>query len=154
MIGCLCELKNVKSITRSEHEKENTGQKLNATETIREANNGLSSCTSLSRCSKAVLCTENLLCRFAVFSHEGSSSSTDYDTGLRSRRSWVQIPAGPPPSSYILQIQAKFEDFRRVEILPGHKLTYFEKCDTSKNIGKCATKMHSEFSSLPAKTVK
>ena len=26
----------------------------------------------------------------------GSSSSTDYDTGLRSRRSWVQIPAGPP----------------------------------------------------------
>ena len=28
--------------------------------------------------------------------HEGSSSSTDYDTGLRSRRSWVQIPAGPP----------------------------------------------------------
>ena len=29
----------------------------------------------------------------------GSSSSTDYDTGLRSRRSWVQIPAGPPIDS-------------------------------------------------------
>ena len=27
---------------------------------------------------------------------QGSSSSTDYDTGLRSRRSWVRIPAGPP----------------------------------------------------------
>jgi hypothetical protein len=36
--GCLLELRNVKGIINSEQEKENTGRKLNATETTLEAN--------------------------------------------------------------------------------------------------------------------
>ena len=39
--GCLLELKSVKGIINSEQEKENTGRKLNATETTLEANRSI-----------------------------------------------------------------------------------------------------------------
>jgi hypothetical protein len=37
-IGCLCELKNARNIIDREPEKENTGQKQNATEPTQKAN--------------------------------------------------------------------------------------------------------------------
>jgi hypothetical protein len=42
-----------------------------------------------------------------VVNKEGPWSSLDHDTGLRSRKSWVQIPAGPPLTPVLISSEKR-----------------------------------------------